>query len=169
MSICAKLVSLIQRRKALDGGKGAKVILEVSDPYKIVPMSEFKQLTEKALVFLGREGDYALSLAIVDDGEIKELNRHHRQQDKATDVLSFSFLSKEGADKFPAVNEGQDLGEIIVSHETAGRQAQEEGHSLPEELRALYTHGLLHLLGYDHQAAEQRRTMEKLAAKILNS
>lgn len=146
-----------------------KAILEINDPSGIVSTSDFKRLTEKALKFLKQPGNYTVSLAIVDDAEIKDLNKCHRQQNKATDVLSFPFLFGENVDVFPPMNGRQDLGEVVIAHETARRQAQEKGGSLKEELRVLYVHGLLHLLGYDHQSARQRQTVAGLTERILNS
>ncbi|MFH2104966.1 MAG: rRNA maturation RNase YbeY [Parcubacteria group bacterium] len=146
-----------------------KVTLEISDPYKILSKSDYNRLTERTLISLKRAGSYLVSLAVVDDGEIRKLNRRYRQQDKTTDVLSFPFLSETDVGEFPPTQNSQDLGEIVVSQVTASRQAQEKGHSLTKELEILYVHGLLHLLGYDHKSDQQYREMERLAAGILNS
>ncbi len=83
-----------------------------------------------------------LSLALVIDSEIHSLNRQYRGIDKPTDVLSFPL-----ADALqPSL-----LGDVVISVETAARQAQRRGHSLREELQTLLIHGILHLLGYDHE------------------
>jgi probable rRNA maturation factor len=83
-----------------------------------------------------------LSLALVTDPEIHVLNRQYREKDKPTDVLSFPL-----ADKLqPSL-----LGDVVISVETAARQAQRRGHSLREELQILLIHGVLHLLSYDHE------------------
>lgn len=85
-----------------------------------------------------------LSLALVTDPTIHTLNRQYRGKDKATDVLSFPL-----ADEIqPSL-----LGDVVISVETAARQAQRRGHSLPEELQVLLIHGILHLLGYDHEVS----------------
>ena len=85
-----------------------------------------------------------LSLALVTDPEIHDLNRRYRGKDRPTDVLSFPL-----ADALqPSL-----LGEVVISVETAVRQAQRRGHSLPEELQTLLIHGVLHLLGYDHEVS----------------
>jgi len=84
-----------------------------------------------------------VTLAVTSDRRIRGLNRTWRGQDKATDVLSFPA----GDDPGPAPH----LGDIVISRETAARQARHEGHSLATELRVLALHGLLHLLGYDHE------------------
>jgi len=84
-----------------------------------------------------------VTLVVTSDRRIRVLNRTWRGQDKATDVLSFPA----GDDPGPAPH----LGDIVISRETAARQARHEGHSLATELRVLALHGLLHLLGYDHE------------------
>ncbi|KAJ1486935.1 hypothetical protein T484DRAFT_1942443 [Baffinella frigidus] len=85
-----------------------------------------------------------LSVVLASDAHIRALNREWRGKDAATDVLSFP----QGDDA------GGLLGDLVVSIETASRQADERGHSLQTELRVLMVHGLLHLLGYDHETAE---------------
>jgi probable rRNA maturation factor len=84
-----------------------------------------------------------LTLVITTDRRIRTLNRLWRGVDKATDVLSFAA----GDDPGPA----RHLGDLVISRDTAARQARNEGHSLATELRVLALHGLLHLLGYDHE------------------
>lgn len=78
------------------------------------------------------------------DSEIQTLNRQYRNKNKPTDVLSF-----------PLTDELQPslLGDVVISVETAARQAQRRGHSLREELQTLLIHGILHLLGYDHEVS----------------
>ncbi|MCV6608683.1 MAG: rRNA maturation RNase YbeY [Campylobacterales bacterium] len=83
-----------------------------------------------------------VELVLVDDNEIQDLNKEHRGKDKPTDVLSFPFESE-----FKHLP----LGSIIISVDTAKRQANEEGNSLEMELQILFLHGLLHLQGYDHE------------------
>ena len=80
-----------------------------------------------------------LTVAIVPDARVRALNRRFRQQDKATDVLSF-----------PAEERGY-LGDVVIAAGVATRQARDAGHSLRTELRVLALHGLLHLIGYDHE------------------
>ena len=90
---------------------------------------------------------YSLGLQFCDDTAIAELNGEWRQQPKPTDVLSFA--AQEDA---PAPIEGMpiELGDIVISIPTAERQATDHGHSLQQELLFLASHGLLHLLGWDH-------------------
>ena len=80
-----------------------------------------------------------MTVAIVSDARVRALNRKFRRKDKATDVLSF-----------PSGERGY-LGDVLISSGVAARQARAAGHSLTTELRVLALHGLLHLLGYDHE------------------
>ena len=110
--------------------------------------------------------DGELSIVLCDDAFIRPLNRDYRGKDAATDVLSFAM--QEGDD---LLEEDPILGDLVISVETAGRQAAEQGHDLASELRVLLVHGLLHLLGYDHEvdeveAAEMRAAEAKLLSEL---
>ena len=108
-----------------------------------------------------------VSLVLANDEYILALNREYRDIDSATDVLSFAL--NEGDE--PIVIDGPEeilLGDIIISIETATRQATEYGHSLERELAYLTVHGILHLLGYDHMAEEQKREMRREEEHILS-
>lgn len=101
-----------------------------------------------------------VDITIVDDEEIHTLNRDYRNVDRSTDVLSFA-LDEVGADepKFMGGPEEHLLGDIVISAETAARQADEFGHGLEREIVYLAVHGLLHLLGYDHMTAADKAVM----------
>jgi probable rRNA maturation factor len=101
---------------------------------------------------------YSLGLSLVSDREIAELNGDWRGKAGPTDVLAFA-AQDDGLDDAPPIpmpelndeaSEPLELGDIVISLETAARQAPEHGHELPQELLFLATHGLLHLLGWDH-------------------
>lgn len=101
-----------------------------------------------------------VDITIVDDEEIHALNRDYRNVDRPTDVLSFA-LDEEAEDE-PELLDGPEehlLGDIIISAETAQRQAEEFGHGLEREIVYLAVHGLLHLLGYDHMNDEDKAVM----------
>ena len=91
---------------------------------------------------------YELSLRFTDDAEIHQLNADYRQIDRPTDVLAFAAL--EQAHGWQPPEEPLDLGDVIISVETAQRQALTQGHPLERELIWLASHGVLHLLGWDH-------------------
>ena len=112
-----------------------------------------------------------VDITIVDDEEIHQLNRDYRNVDRPTDVLSFA-LDEDDEDE-PELLEGQLhlLGDIIISAETAARQAEEFGHGLEREIVYLAVHGLLHLLGYDHMVEEDKvimRAKEEEALRAIN-
>lgn len=94
-----------------------------------------------------------VSLVLTDDGVIRALNQEWRGKDQATDVLSFPQYDA------PVPHDVPVLGDVVISVETAARQALALGHSLSDELVVLQVHGLLHLLGYRHDAAEEREEM----------
>lgn len=99
-----------------------------------------------------------LSVLVTDDATIRDLNRDYRNQDCPTDVLSFSQL--EGAAEFPRPpGEPQPLGDIVISYDRVREQAREYGHSEQRELAYLAVHGLLHLLGFDHETEAERAKM----------
>ena len=95
--------------------------------------------------------NYELNLRLTNDTEIQALNHQYRYQDRPTDVLAFAALevSCPQADEMTSLLP-LNLGDIVISVETAQRQAQQQGHSLQLELAWLAAHGLLHLLGWDH-------------------
>ena len=102
-----------------------------------------------------------ISLLITDDRSIRDLNKTWRNKDKPTDVLSFSQLEGESLPGFSS------LGDLVISSDTAARQAAALGHSLELEMARLLVHGVLHLLGYDHvhggrQAARMKREEARL-------
>ena len=108
-----------------------------------------------------------VSLVLSSDEYIHTLNREYRGIDSSTDVLSFAL--NEGEE--PVVMNGPEevlLGDIVISMETATRQAMEYGHSLERELAYLAVHGILHLLGYDHMADEEKRNMRLEEEHVLS-
>lgn len=108
---------------------------------------------------------YELTLRLTDDTEIQALNSQYRQQNKPTDVLAFAALEAEVPAFSPDESEPLYLGDIIISVNTATRQAQERHHSLITELAWLASHGLLHLLGWDHPDDD---SLEEMLAKQAN-
>lgn len=107
---------------------------------------------------------FAVEVSLVDDAEIQELNAGYRAKNKPTDVLSFSQLEGE---VMPLGGEEILLGDLIISVETAVRQAQELHHSLAHEMAFLTAHGTLHLCGYDHDTSARRRAMFTLQDTIV--
>ena len=102
----------------------------------------------------GAEGA-ELSLVLSDDAAMRTLNREWRGKDRPTNVLSF------------ATGEATLPGDIVLAFETVAREATEQGKPLPDHLRHLVVHGVLHLLGHDHEAQEEAERMEALETSIL--
>ncbi|MBQ8753315.1 MAG: rRNA maturation RNase YbeY [Clostridia bacterium] len=97
----------------------------------------------------GFEGSAQVDISIVDNEQIRTINKEHRQIDSATDVLSFPLGENNVYDIDPATG-AKLLGDIVLSIEQAGIQAERYGHSLQREVGYLTVHSMLHLLGYDH-------------------
>ncbi len=106
-----------------------------------------------------------VGVTLTDDAGIHALNRDYRGKDRPTDVLSFALNDgEEGAFENPAALL---LGDIIISLETAKRQAEEYCHSLEREIAYLTAHGMLHLLGYDHESDAEKAEMRKEEEYVL--
>ena len=126
----------------------------------------FQEWLEILNDYLPTAPSYEVSLRLTTDTEIQTLNSQYREQDKPTDVLAFASLeanlpqSEEMLASMPLY-----LGDIIVSVDTAQRQAQQQEHSLSTELAWLTAHGLLHLLGWDHP--DEESLMEMLQQQVI--
>ncbi|GAB4282332.1 MAG: rRNA maturation RNase YbeY [Oscillatoriaceae cyanobacterium] len=130
----------------------------------------FAQWLEMLAAELPSANAYELSLRLSDDAEIQELNRDYRHQDKPTDVLAFAALETELPNLMAAAPDiPLYLGDIIISVETASRQAVEQGHGLVTELAWLGAHGLLHLLGWDHPDEASLQRMLKQQETLLRA
>jgi probable rRNA maturation factor len=114
---------------------------------------------------------YELSLRLTHDAEIQSLNAQYRHKDQPTDVLAFAALEVEYPD--PGAEEPLEsplyLGDIVISVETAQQQALQQNHSLQQELVWLATHGLLHLVGWDHSDDESLAAMLHQQGQLLQS
>ena len=108
-----------------------------------------------------------VSVVLGNDQYIHELTRQYRGKDCPTDVLSFALNEGEEPEVIDAPGEVL-LGDIIISLETATRQAEEYGHSLERELAYLTVHGILHLLGYDHMTEEEKSEMREEEEYVLS-
>ena len=127
---------------------------------------DFTAIIEQALKTLSIEDDVEVSCVLVDDERIHEINREYRHIDRSTDVISFAM---EDNDQFYVEGMPRTLGDIFISVDHAKKQAEEYGHSLRREMCFLFTHGILHLLGYDHMTDEQEKEMFGLQDEILGA
>lgn len=140
------------------------------DDFSLIPAETwenwFQEWLEILNDYLPTAPSYEVSLRLTTDTEIQTLNSQYREQDKPTDVLAFASLeanlpqSEEMLISMPLY-----LGDIIVSVDTAQRQAQQQEHSLSTELAWLTAHGLLHLLGWDHP--DEESLMEMLQQQVI--
>jgi rRNA maturation RNase YbeY len=106
-----------------------------------------------------------LSVVLAGDGEVVKLNRRYRKRNRTTDVLAFPLLEGVGPRKGPADKIA--LGDVVISVPQARRQAKENGVPLRREMALLLTHGILHLLGYDHETKAQEKRMFGLQERLL--
>lgn len=147
--------------------------IDFHDKTKSVP-AEIIDLLQRLLLFTAKEesvtSEAEVSVNFVSDKEIQELNRNYRQQDRATDVISFALQERvEG--ETPIVGEDIPLvlGDIVISIDKAMEQAEDYDHSFERELSFLTIHGFLHLLGYDHLYEEDEKIMFQKQDAILGA
>ena len=112
---------------------------------------------------------YEVSLVFTNADRVKQLNRDYRGVNEPTDVLAFHMLPERQSDSsFALPPDGVTrLGEVIVSYPQALAQAKERGHSLERELALLVIHGILHLLGYDHEESREAKKMREREKELL--
>jgi probable rRNA maturation factor len=132
----------------------------LEERYKAIMATAFSELKVRQ--------NYEVDVSLVDDETIHQINRDYRHVDRITDVISFAFNDdKAPADQIHDLAVPKMLGEIFIDVPQALRQAQEIGNTPMRELRFLFTHGLLHLLGYDHMKPEDEAIMFPLQEQIL--
>jgi probable rRNA maturation factor len=123
------------------------------------PTGELRRIAEELLALL-HQSRAELSIALVGDKEMRPLNAQYRRQNKTTDVLS--FLVTDQPQTAPVL-----LGDVVLSVEQARRQAKARKHSLKREMATLLVHGVLHLLGHDHErSVREAKEMSALEEKL---
>lgn len=127
---------------------------------------DFMVIADKTIKHLNLDKEYNASVIFVDPEEIHEINRTYRQIDRPTDVISFALMDSE--DGYEMMEEECELGDIFINVNAIREQAESYGHSLRREVCFLFTHGLLHLLGYDHMNEEDEKVMFNLQDVILD-
>ena len=145
--------------------------IELDIPYEDI----IRQMVVAALDYENCPYEAEVSVTVVDDKEIQEINKTYRNIDKATDVLSFPMYQYEKAADFDNLDDSAFnpesgellLGDIVISAEKVTAQAKEYGHSKEREFAFLLVHSMLHLLGYDHMEEEERLLMESKQKEIL--
>lgn len=148
-------------RKTSDPGPRLQVALDVEPEFAgEVDPSLLDRVLCATLVTQKITGPVEVSVVVTNDKELQELNREYRNVDCPTDVLSFSQV--EGAAGIPVPPDApRPLGDIVISYDRVRAQAREYGHSERRELAYLAVHGLLHLLGFDHENEPERAQMRQ--------
>lgn len=123
-----------------------------------------------SLRYEGFDENCEISISIVDNTEIQQINKQFRNIDRPTDVLSFPMLTFTENEIIEKNENGEIvLGDIIISLERAEEQAKEYGHSLKREIAFLTAHSMLHLLGYDHMEPKEEKEMFTKQKEILEA
>nr|WP_289036732.1 rRNA maturation RNase YbeY [uncultured Allobacillus sp.] len=148
------------------------MIIDINDETNQLSQSQL-ELLEKLLDYAREkeeiDNDAELSVTIVDNETIQEINKQYRDKDQPTDVISFA-LEEHGEEEIEIRGDDlpRHLGDIIISVEKANEQAKEYGHSFDRELGFLAVHGFLHLLGYDHMTTEEEKEMMERQDHLLD-
>lgn len=149
--------------------KKNELTISISKPEYILPEEIRRKLARILQLAVEKENISGLvSLSLIGKKESQRLNRQYRKINKSTDVLAFPFYyayQKEIGSC--SVGKLRDLGDIFICYPVAQDQAQENQHSLSQEIGFLFLHGLLHLLGYDHEEETARKIMFDLQDQIL--
>ena len=136
---------------------------------RVVDEGWVRRIAQTVLKAEGVAPPYEVSLVFTDSATVKKLNRDYRGVDESTDVLAFYMHSqKEVNDSFALPPDGVTrLGEVIISYPQAVEQAKEQGYSSERELALMVIHGILHLLGYDHEEPEEESKMREREREFL--
>jgi probable rRNA maturation factor len=138
-----------------------KILIDNQQKKKF-PTDKIRQKTKQILSALGCR-THEISILITDDTQIQELNRTYRGVDTPTNVLSFPMQEGEFSDLTPGL-----LGDVVISCDTAQKEADTAGINLSERMSQLLIHGVLHLVGFDHERGEQgERNMEDKSFELL--
>lgn len=140
------------------------------DPCYDSYQKSYLSIMEEAFSMLKIATNYEVDVSLVDEETIHQINREYRKVDRVTDVISFAFnddKSEEALIADPAIPHM--LGEIFICVPRALEQAKEIGNTSDRELKFLFCHGLLHLLGYDHMKEEDAKIMFPLQDEILDA
>ena len=146
-------ISILNHQSVLDIDENLEKVLE--------------DLIQKAIVEEDLDYEGEVSIMFVDDEEIHKLNKMHRDKDMPTDVLSFP--------QYPSLKDDEEvdpyiiLGDVVISTETAMRQAESFGHSLMREIGFLVVHSMFHLFGYDHDTEEHTKEMREKEEQVFSS
>lgn len=128
---------------------------------------EAEKLASLTFRMAGGKGQAIASLTVVNDAAIKSLNRQYRGKNKVTDVLSFGFFGAKGKFTVPAASGPATLGDIFISLPQIKRQAKAASRPVRQEFALMVIHGILHLIGFDHETLAQEKRMFRLQQDVL--
>ncbi|MGP1451512.1 MAG: rRNA maturation RNase YbeY [Metamycoplasmataceae bacterium] len=131
--------------------------------YDFIYEKEYEQIFDSFKQFFNLNKDVLVDITFVDPEEIQKLNKEYRHKDYVTDILSFDFGHEDIYEDIPFLP----LGELVICPEKIIQQAKEFNHSERREYSYLFTHGLVHLMGYDHESEDERIEMNNIVDKIL--
>lgn len=146
-----------------------RVLIDIQGEHKRGFKSFAERMGRAVLDIVAPAEPCELSILLTDDSTIKELNRTHRSIDSPTDVLAFSLREGEAMAGLPAKKAFTMVGDVVISLETAQRQAEEQGEPIRREVALLITHGILHLFGYDDGTPDEYDRMMKRSREILEA
>lgn len=156
---------VLDEKKVLSGTK--KILKYFLNSEEIIEQSCLKNYDYKVLTF---------DIVFCDNDKIHEINRDYREKDKPTDVITFALFADSDEEERFIFDDEINLGEILISLDKTQEQAQSNDHSFSEELFFLISHGIMHLLGFDHMSEkeleymldQQQKSMEKVNVKIFS-
>ncbi|MFA5367308.1 MAG: rRNA maturation RNase YbeY [Dehalococcoidia bacterium] len=149
--------------------KANEINIDIKPPYRgRLTQKWLREVVDITLSTEKVDRPVELSLLITGDDEVHRLNRDYRGIDKTTDVISFALTEDRDDTEFVTPPDRiSRLGEVIISYPQAASQAKENSQTIKAEMAWLVVHGLLHLLGYDHQDDKSEAIMRKREDKIL--
>ncbi len=160
--------------ETVDSGATPEIDIAVQDPIwekvddieKIVLLSAQLALKNGTRPIEIQDSDLELSIVLANDDLVHVLNREYRHIDKPTNVLSFASIDSDDFAEEVMMNPFN-LGDVILSYDTIARECQEQGKFLLDHIKHLTVHGVLHLMGYDHDNEDDATNMETLEIRIL--
>lgn len=127
----------------------------------------FNNLAKIIFEHLNLDDNFMFEVDLVDEESIHRINRDYRNIDRPTDVISFAFEDDNDFSNLISKDLPRDLGEIIICTDVAKNQSEEYHHSFLREMAFLFTHGILHLLGYDHMKEDDEKIMFSIQDEIM--
>jgi len=145
-----------------------RIDVRIAPPFRVAVRAPWLRDIARGVLELEHiAGPAQVGIVVTDDETVRELNRRFRGLDEPTDVLSFGLGGTDEAPFALPPEEAASLGEVVIACPTALRQAEEAGRAFGSEVEHLLVHGLLHLLGYDHQRPEDERVMSLRERQIM--